>query len=172
LVNVSTSDFDLGGGFKVEHSLKEGYTGYFEGRTFRIMRGDAFVESFSDSQGRILTELRQKIAMTPTQISESVGATPAAVIYNLKPLIKAGVVERHPLPGGTVYYVLCWNVKTDLSPTLKAKVGPGVLRMGGWSELAKVPMGRLRRELGELSEDEFLEVMRYLVAGRDRASEP
>jgi len=171
MVSAATSNVDLGGGFKVEHMLKKGYSGYFEGRTYRIMHGDAIVESFSDSQGRILTELRQTKAMTPTQISESVGATPAAVIYNLKPLVKAGVVERHPLPGGTVYYVLCWDVKADLPPSLKERIGPKVSRMGGWSELAKVPMGRLRKELSDLSEDEFLEVMRYLVAGRDRVSD-
>jgi DNA-binding transcriptional ArsR family regulator len=165
MVSRATSDFDLGGGFKVVHLLKEGYTGYFEGRTFRIMHGGAIVESFSDSQGKILTELRQKNAMTPTQISEAVGATPAAVIYNLKPLVKAGVVERHSLPGGTVFYVLCWDVKVDLSPTLKAKIEPSVSKMGGWSELVRIPMGRLRSELSDLSEDEFLEVMRYLVGG-------
>jgi predicted transcriptional regulator len=167
---MAASDFDLGGGLKLSRSQKKGYTGYFEGRTFRILRDDAVVESFSDSQGKILTQLRQKNAMTPTQISELVGATPAAVIYNLKPLIKAGVVERHPLPGGTVFYVLCWDVSVDLSPTLKAKIEPNVSRIGGWSKLAMIPMGRLRGELGDLSEDEFLEVMRYLVAAKDLAS--
>jgi len=171
MVSAGTSNVDLGGGFKVEHLLKKGYTGYFEGRTYRIVRGDAIVESFSDSQGKILTELRQRNAMTPTQISESVGATPAAVIYNLKPLVTAGVVERHPLPGGTVYYVLCWDVKAGIPPSLKEKIEPWVETMGGWSELAKIPMGRLRRDLSNLSEDEFLEVMRHLVAGRERASE-
>jgi DNA-binding Lrp family transcriptional regulator len=165
MVTSIKTDFDLGGGFKVERLLKKGYSGYFEGRTFRITQGDAVVESFSDSQGKILTELRQRNAMTPTQISGLVGATPAAVIYNLKPLVKAGVVERHPLPGGSVYYVLCWEVKPDITPSLKEKIAPRVSRIGGWSELAKVPMGRLRKELGELSEDEFLEVMRCLMAG-------
>jgi len=160
-------ELDLGGGLKLARLLKEGYTGYFENRTFRILHGDTVVESFSDSQGKILTQLRQKKAMTPTQISEDVGSTPAAVIYNLKPLIKAGVVERHPLPGGTVFYVLCWDVGIDLSPTLKTKIEPDVSRMGGWSELASVPMGQLRKELGYLSEDEFLEVMRYLVAAKN-----
>lgn len=167
---MAASDFDLGGGLKLSRLLKKGYTGYFEGRTFQILHGNSIVESFSDSQGKILTELRQKYAMTPTQISEAVGATPAAVIYNLKPLVNAGVVERHPLPGGTVFYVLCWDVDVDLSPTLKAKIEPRVSRLGGWSELARTPMDRLRRELGNLSEDEFLEVMRYLVAARDLAS--
>jgi DNA-binding transcriptional ArsR family regulator len=167
MVNSAASDFDVGGGFKVARMLKEGYTGYFEGRTFQIMHGDAIVESFSDSQGKILTQLRQKNAMTPTQISEAVGATPAAVIYNLKPLVKAGVVERHSLPGGTVFYVLCWDVKVDLSPTLKAKIELSVSKMGGWSQLVRIPMGRLRNELSDLSEDEFLEVMRYLVGGKD-----
>ena len=159
-------DFDLGGGLKLSRLLKKGYTGYFEGRTFRIAQGDRIIESFSDSQGRILTELRHKNAMTPTQISEAVGVTPAAVIYNLKPLVKAGVVERHPLPGGTVFYVLCWDVDVDISPGLKARIEPVVSKIGGWSELAKIPMGRLRRELEALSEDEFLEVMRYMVAAR------
>ena len=167
---VAAGDLDLGGGLKLERLLKKGYRGYFEGRTYRILRGNALVESFSDSQGKILTLLRQKNAMTPTQISEEVGATPAAVIYNLKPLVKAGVVERYPLPGGTVFYVLRWEVNVDLSPALKARIEPGVSRMGGWAELAKIPMGRLREGLGDLSEDEFLEVMRYLVAGRDLAS--
>jgi DNA-binding transcriptional ArsR family regulator len=167
---MTASDFDLGGGLKLARLLKKGYTGYFEGRTFRILRGDYVVESFSDSQGKILTQLRQKNAMTPTQISEAVGATPAAVIYNLKPLVKAGVVERYPLPGGTVFYVLCWDVDVDLSPPLKAKIEPNVSRIGGWSQLARVPMGRLRRELGDLSEDEFLEVMRYLVAAKNLVS--
>ena len=152
------------------HLLKKGYTGYFEGREFRILRGDTLVESFSDSQGKILTQLRQRNALTPTQISEAVDMTPAAVIYNLKPLVKAGVVERHPLPGGTVFYILCWDLNVDLSPTLRAKIQPVVTRMGGWSELAKVPMGRLHAELEGFSEDEFLEVMRYLVAGRNHAS--
>jgi hypothetical protein len=158
-------DLDLGGGLKLARFLKEGYTGYFEGRVFRILHGDMVVESFSDSQGKILTQLRQQRAMTPTQISEVVGSTPAAVIYNLKPLIKAGVVERHPLPGGTVLYVLCWDVRMDISPSLKAKIEPNVSRMGGWSELTKIPMGQLRNQLGNLAEDEFLEVMRYLVGG-------
>lgn len=167
---MAAGDFDLGGGLKLARLLKKGYTGYFEGRTFRILRGDSIVESFSDSQGKILTQLRQKNAMTPTQISEAVGATPAAVIYNLKPLIKAGVVERYPLPGGTVFYVLRWDVSVDLSPTLKAKIEPNVSRIGGWSQLVRVPMGRLRKELGDLSEDEFLEVMRYLVAAKNLAS--
>ena len=104
--------------------------------------------------------------MTPSQISEDVGATPAAVIYNLKALVRSGVVERHPLPGGTVFYILCWDVGVDISPTLKARIEGRVDAIGGWSELAKVPMGRLRVELRDLSEDEFLEVMRYLVATR------
>ena len=167
---MTASDLDLGRGLKLAHLLKKGYTGYYEGRTFRIRRGDAVVESFSDSQGKILTQLRQRNALTPTQLSELVGATPAAVIYNLKPLVKAGVVERYPLPGGTVFYVLCWDLNVDLSPTLKAKIESSVSRMGGWSQLASAPMGRLRRELGDLSEDEFLEVMRYLVAAKDHAS--
>jgi hypothetical protein len=166
---MGASDLDLGGGLKLARFLKEGYTGYFEGRAFRILHGDAVVESFSDSQGRIITELRQKKAMTPTQMSEVVGSTPAAVIYNLKPLIKAGVVERHPLPGGTVFYVLCWDVKVDLSPSLKAKIESNVARAGGWSGLVKIPMGQLRKEFDNLSEDEFLEVMRYLVGGLDVA---
>ncbi|MGA2664688.1 MAG: winged helix-turn-helix domain-containing protein [Nitrososphaerales archaeon] len=166
---MGASDLDLGGGLKLARLLKKGYTGYFEGRTFRILRGGTLVSSFSDSQGRILTQLRQRHAMTPTQISDVVGSTPAAVIYNLKPLIKAGVVARHPLPGGTVFYVLCWDVSVDLSPSLKAKIEQDVSRMGGWSELANVPMGRLRRGLGSLSEDEFLEVMRYLVSGKNLA---
>jgi hypothetical protein len=166
---VAASDLDLGGGLKLTRLMKKGYTGYFEGRNFRILRGNTVVESFSDSQGKILTQLRQKNAMTPSQISEAVGATPAAVIYNLKPLMRAGVVNRHPLPGGTVFYVLCWDVNVDISPALKAKIQPALTGIGGWSELAKVPMGRLRTELGELSEDEFLEVMRYLVAGNNSA---
>jgi DNA-binding transcriptional ArsR family regulator len=167
---MAASDFDLGGGLRLTRSQKKGYTGYFEGRTFRILRGDALVESFSDSQGKILTQLRQKNAMTPTQISELVGATPAAVIYNLKPLVRAGIVERHPLPGGTVFYVLCWDVNVDLSPSLRAKIESKVSKIGGWSQLAMIPMGRLREELGNLSEDDFLEVMRYLIAAKDLAS--
>jgi DNA-binding MarR family transcriptional regulator len=167
---MTGGDFDLGGGLKLARLQKKGYTGYFEGRTFQILRGDSVVGTFSDSQGRILTELRQKKAMTPTQISEAVGMTPAAVIYNLKPLVKEGVVERYPLPGGTVFYVLRWEVDVDLSPALKAKIEPYVSRAGGWSQLAKVPMGRLREELGALSEDEFLEVMRYLVAAKNLVS--
>jgi len=167
---MGARDLDLGGGLRLSRFLKKGYTGYFEGRAFRILQGDAVVESFSDSQGRILTELRQKRAMTPTQISEVVGTTAAAVIYNLKPLIRAGVVERHALPGGTVFYVLCWDVKIDLPPALKAKIEPSVSRSGGWSKLAKIPMGQLREEFDNLSEDEFLEVMRYLVGGADRAA--
>lgn len=164
---MSARDLDLGGGLKLARLLKKGYTGYFEGRTFRILRGGTLVSSFSDSQGKILTQLRQRNAMTPTQISDVVGSTPAAVIYNLKPLIQAGVVERHALPGGTVFYVLCWDVSVDLSPTLRARIEPNVSKMGGWSELANVPMGRLRKGLGNLSEDEFLEVMRYLVSGKN-----
>jgi len=167
---MAARDFDLGGGLKISRLLKKGYTGYFEGHTFQILHGDSLVESFSDSQGKILTQLRQKNVMTPTQLSEAVGVTPAAVIYNLKPLVKAGVVERYPLPGGTVFYVLCWDVDVDLSPTLKAKIEPEVSRIGGWSEMAKVPMGRLRKVLNDLSEDEFLEVMRYLVAAKNLAS--
>jgi len=167
---MTGTDIDLGGGLKVPHILKKGYTGYFEGREFRIQRGDTLVKSFSDSQGDILTQLRQKNAMTPTQISELVDMTPAAVIYNLKPLVKAGVVERHPLPGGTVFYILSWELNVDLSPTLKAKMEPIVDGLGGWSGLAKVPMGRLRDELKGFSEDEFLEVMRYLVAGKNHVS--
>jgi hypothetical protein len=168
-VPMGATDLDLGGGLRLARFLKEGYTGYFEGRAFRILRGDAVVESFSDSQGRIITELRQKKAMTPTQISEVVGSTAAAVIYNLKPLIKAGVVERHPLPGGTVFYILCWDVKVDLSPAIKAKIEPNVSSAGGWSMLSKIPMGQLRKQFDNLSEDEFLEVMRYLVGGKDLA---
>ena len=166
---MSASDLDLGGGLKLAHLLKKGYSGYFEGRTFRILHGGTVVNSFSDSQGKILTQLRQKNAMTPTQISDVVGSTPAAVIYNLKPLLKAGVVKRHPLPGGSVFYILCWDVSVDLSPTLKAKIEPDVSRMGGWSKLADVPMGLLKRELSSLSEDEFLEVMRYLVSAKNLA---
>jgi hypothetical protein len=166
---MSASDLDLGGGLKLAHLLKKGYSGYFEGRTFRILHGGTVVNSFSDSQGKILTQLRQKNAMTPTQISDVVGSTPAAVIYNLKPLLKAGVVKRHPLPGGSVFYILCWDVSVDLSPTLKAKIEPDVARMGGWSMLASVPMGLLKRELSSLSEDEFLEVMRYLVSAKNLA---
>ena len=166
---MSSSDLDLGGGLKLAHLLKKGYTGYFEGRTFRVLHGGTVVNSFSDSQGKILTELRQKNAMTPTQISDVVGSTPAAVIYNLKPLLKAGVVERHPLPGGTVFYILCWDVSVDLSPTLRAKIEPDVSRMGGWSMLPGVPMGLLKKELSSLSEDEFLEVMRYLVSAKNLA---
>jgi len=167
---MGASDLDLGGGLKLARFLKEGYTGYFEGRAFRILHGNQVVESFTDSQGRILTQLRQKKAMTPTQLAEVVGSTPAGVLYNLKALIKAGAVERHPLPGGTVLYVLCWEVTMDLPPTLKTKIEPSVSKMGGWSELAKVPMGELRKELGNLTEDEFLEVMRYLVGGTPVAS--
>ena len=167
---MSSGELDLGGGLKLVRLLKRGYVGYFEARSFRIFREGALVESFSDSQGKILTQLRHKNAMTPTQMSEAVGSTPAAVIYNLKPLVKAGVVERHPLPGGTVLYVLCWEVEVALSPTIKTKIESSVQKMGGWAALAKVPMGRLRSELGYLSEDEFLEVMRYLVAGKPSAS--
>lgn len=164
---MGTSELDLGGGLKLARLLKKGYTGYFEGRTFQILHRGTIVSSFSDSQGKILTQLRQKNAMTPTQISEVVGSTPAAVIYNLKPLISAGVVERHALPGGTVFYVLCWDVNVDLSPTLKSKIEPDVSKMGGWSKLASMPMGLLKKELDYLSEDEFLEVMRYLIAANN-----
>lgn len=167
---MTTRDLDLGGGLKISRQPKKGYSGYFEGREFRVLRGDTLVESFSDSQGNILTQLRQKNAMTPTQISDLVGMTPAAVIYNLKPLVRAGIVERHPLPGGTVFYILNWELDVDLSPTLRTKINPIVSRMGGWSELAKVPMGRLHEELKGFSEDEFLEVMRYLVARKNHAS--
>ena len=166
---MTASDFDLGGGLKIARLLKKGYTAYFEGRAFRILRGNTLVKSFSDSQGKILTQLRQKTAMTPTQISDLVDMTPAAVIYNLKPLVKAGVVERHPLPGGTVFYVLSWELDVDLSPTLRAKMEPIVSSMGGWSELSQVPMGRLHDELKGFSEDEFLEVMRYLIARKNHA---
>ena len=166
---MSARDLDLGGGLKLAHFLKKGYSGYFEGRTFRVLHGGTVVNSFSDSQGKILTQLRQKNAMTPTQISDVVGSTPAAVIYNLKPLLKAGVVKRHPLPGGTVFYILCWDVSVDLSPTLRAKIEPDVSRMGGWSMLPGVPMGLLKKELSSLSEDEFLEVMRYLVSAKNLA---
>jgi hypothetical protein len=61
-------------------------------------------------------------------------------------------------------------VNVDLSPTLKAKIEPDVSRMGGWSKLTTVPMGLLRKELHYLSEDEFLEVMRYLVSAKNLAS--
>ena len=167
---MGSTELDLGGGLKLSRLMKKGYTGYFEGRSYRILRGDTVVESFSDSQGKILTQLRQMNAMTPTQISEAVGATPAAVIYNLKALIKAGAVERHPLPGGTVFYVLCWDVNVDLPPTLKARIEPRASKMGGWSGMARIPMRLLRKELRDLSEDEFLEVMRYLVAAEHLAS--
>lgn len=166
----TAGDLELGGGLKIAKLMKKGYSGYFEGRAFKILWQDKVVESFSESQGRILTELRQKNAMTPSQISEAVGSTPAAVIYNLKPLVKAGAVERCPLPGGTVFYVLCWDVAVDLSPGLRARVAPSVEKLGGWSRLAKVPMGLLRQQLAGLSEDEFLEVMRYLVAGEKHAA--
>ena len=167
---VSGIELDLGGGLKLAHSLKKGYTGYFEGREFHVLREGTVIESFSGSQGKILNQLIQKSAMTPKQLSDAVGATPAAVIYNLKPLIDAGVVERHPLPGGTVFYVLCWEVKMDLSPTIKAKVESAVSSLGGWSELPKIPMGDLRAKLSGLSEDEFIEVMRYLVGGTGAGS--
>jgi len=167
---MAAGSLDLGGGLKIARLLKKGYTGYFENRTFQVLHGNTVVESFSDSQGKILTQLREKKAMTPTQISDVVGSTPAAVIYNLKTLVQAGVVERHPLPGGTVFYVLCWEVSIDLSPSIKARIEPEVTKMGGWKQLASVSMGRLRKELGYLSEDEFLEVMRYLVAAKDLAS--
>lgn len=166
---VSPGELDIGGGLKLSRLVKKGYTGYFEGRTFRILKGNTVIESFNDSQGKIITELRQKQAMTPSQLSEVVGSTPAAVIYNLKALVNAGVVTRNPLPGGTVFYVLCWEVKVDLSPALRSKIEASVAKMGGWSELSKVPMGRLRRQLDNISEDEFLEVMRYLVAGKETA---
>ena len=162
---MSAIELDLGGGFKLARLLKKGYTGYYEGREFRVLRGGAVVESFNDSQGRILNHLIQKKAMTPKQISVMVGSTPAAVIYNLKGMISAGVVERHPLPGGTVFYILCWDVKMDLSPTLKAKIESEVSSLGGWSELAKVPMRELRTHLSKLSEEEFMELMRYLIGG-------
>jgi hypothetical protein len=93
---MSAKDLDLGGGLKLARLLEKGYAAYFEGRTFRILHGGTVLRSFSDSRGEILTQLRQKNAMTPSQISDVVGSTPAPVIYNLKPLIKAGVVERHP----------------------------------------------------------------------------
>ncbi len=162
---MSSIELDLGGGFKLARLLKKGYTGYFDRREFHVLRGGAVVESFNDSQGRILNHLIQKKAMTPTQISEEVGSTPAAVIYNLKAMIAAGVIERHPLPGGTVYYVLCWDVKMDLAPTIKAKIESEVTSLGGWSELAKIPMRELRTQLSKLSEEEFLDVMRYLMGG-------
>ncbi len=159
-------ELDLGGGFKVKHFLKKGYTGYFEGRAFRIRHKNAVVHSFSDSQGRILNHLMQKKAMTPTQIAEAVGSTPAAAIYNLKPLVRAGVVERHPLPGGSVFYVPCLELKMDLSPALKSKIEPAVSKTeGGWPGLARIPMRELRAQLWMLSEDEFFEVMRFLVGG-------
>lgn len=167
---MTGSDLDLGGGLKATHLLKKGYTGYFEGREFHIFRGSTLVESFSDSQGKILTQLRQKNALTPTQLSEAVDMTPAAVIYNLKHLVKAGVVEKHPLPGGTVFYILSWDVEVDLSPALRARMEPVVSSMGGWSDLAKVPMGRLQEEMKGFSEDEFLEVMRFLVARKNHDS--
>jgi hypothetical protein len=167
---MSKIELDLGGGFKLTHFLKKGYTGYFEGHTFRIIQGDTAVESFSDSQGKILSQLMLKKAMTPKQISDVVGWTPAAVIYNLKPLIEAGAVERHPLPGGTVFYVLCWDVRMDISPGLKARIESDVVRLGGWEALGGIPMRTLRRELAKLSEDEFLEVMRYLVEGNASAN--
>ncbi len=162
---MSSNDLELGGGLKLRHLLRKGYTGYFEGRTFHILHGNAEVKSFSDSQGKILTQLRQKRAMTPSQIAEAVGATPAAVIYNLKGLISAGTVERHALPGGTVFYVLCWDVNVGLPPSLREKVQRDVTEMGGWSTLAEIPMNTLRTRFSYLSEDELLELMRYLVSG-------
>ena len=161
---MASIELDLGGGFILKHFLKKGYTGYFEGRSYRIRHNDAVVHSFSDSQGRIFNHLMQKKAMTPTQIAEAIGVTPAAAIYNLKALIRAGVVERHPLPGGSVFYVPCLEVEMDLSPALKSKIEPAASKLGGGlSGLAKVPMRELRAELGMLSEDEFFEVMRFLV---------
>jgi predicted transcriptional regulator len=162
---MGSVELDLGGGLKLARFLKSGYTAYFEGRTFNILQGDKVVESFSDSQGRILNQIIQKKAMTPKQISEVVGSTPAGVLYNLKDLIRAGVIERHPLPGGSVFYILCWDVKMDVSPALKAKIQPEVSKMGGWGQMGKIPMGELRKNLSSLSDEEFLEVMRCLVGG-------
>jgi len=162
---MSSIELDLGGGLKLARFLKNGYTGYFEGRTFNILQGDKVVESFSDSQGRILNQIIQRKAMTPKQISEVVGSTPAGVLYNLKGLIQAGVIERHPLPGGSVFYILCWDVKIDVSPALKAKIEPEVSMMGGWAQMGKIPMRELRKQLSKLSDEEFLEVMRCLVGG-------
>ena len=156
-------ELDLGGGFKLKLFQKTGYTGYFEGRAFRIRHNNAVIHSFSDSQGKILNLLSQKKAMTPKQIADAVGATPAAAIYNLKPLIRAGVVERHPLPGGSVFYVPCLDVKMELSPALQSRIEPAVSKLGGWSGLSSIPMRELRAKLGMLSEDEFLQVMRFLV---------
>lgn len=162
---MSGVEFDLGEGFKISQLLKKGYFGYFEGRSYRILNGETLVKTFSETQGEILSLIVEKRAMTPKQISDVVGITPAGVLYNLKPLLQAGIIERHELPGGSVFYASCWDVAVGLSPALKAKIEPDVDRVGGWAALAKVPMRELRSELSKLSEDEFMQVMRYLVRG-------
>ncbi len=148
---------------KVSRLLKEGYTGYHTGREFRIVRGNQRIESLSDSQSRILEQLMDRKAMTPKQLSEVVGTTPAAVIYNLKPLVRAGILDRQELPGGTVLYVLCWKVKIGLSPSLREKIESKLSKPGWLNEMKRKPFGELRKELDMLTGEEFLDFMRFLA---------
>jgi predicted transcriptional regulator len=162
---AGTVSQDIGGGASIELTLRGVLTGFRDRGVLHLLSGQKQLRAFSGSAGKVLEKLIEKKAMTPTQLAESLGTSSAAVLYGLRILRDEGIVERHKLPGGSVFYVLCWEVSIELPPSLAAKVEPTIQKLGGMSEIRKRPIRQLKQDLPGLTDDEFLEFLRFLAGG-------
>jgi hypothetical protein len=96
-----------------------------------------------------------------------VGITSPSIIYNLGHLLELGIVERVNLPGGRVLYVSNWEIKPQLSPSLQTHVDIAAKKHNGVRGLMRLSLRELKKELKDLNDEEFKEVIRYLTYGEE-----
>ncbi len=158
-----SGEIELGSGLTLKIPLKGGFLGYWEGRRYKIKEGNRLREDLSETEGRIVVSLTARKACTPKQISADVGISTPSVLYNLNHLIQLGIVTRFPLPGGQVLYASNWEIRPQLSPPLEQKVADLARKRGGLGKLARLSIRQLRKEFGDLNEDEFKEIVSFLT---------
>ena len=159
-----SNEVDLGSGLMLRRPLKVGFRGYWEGHRYKIREGNRVREDLSETEGRIIISLMRHNARTPTQLANDVGVSAPSVLYNLSHLAELGIVSKVTVPGGRSLYTSNWEIRSRLSPLLDDKVGALAKIRGGVEKLAKLPLRQLRKELEDLTDDEFKEVVIYLTS--------
>lgn len=104
--------------------------------------------SLNESQGLILRELdKSPEGLIATELAERLGISHPGVIFLLKPLLSAGVVERASLRGGGVLYYMSTVLREEPSPEVKEAIAHIGLNSGkkiedlGVKDLARYAVG-------------------------------
>jgi len=111
----------------------------------------------TESQGQILKQLDESgEGMIAAELAKKLGMTHAGILYLLKPLIEAGIVERVPLKGGGILYYSNFDIiEEKLSPELQ--------------EIRRKMEERTKKPLQKISIEELTQEIQYLPESQRRA---